>query len=370
MAQRFYIGDWPRAAVPTEEVDCGAELAASSLHWRRQLPKAKLSDEPQGSTVKATIEAPPNVEEADKAGGDPHVSEPKADKSEALPYSPRQVQAATDPGGWADEAQASAREETSRLSWAELHEEEYADIPAAAEVFTMDVNDGEDDHDSPAASEIEPSSNGDDDSGPREASPSTVVAEPISGAQADVNADDARDSQSLTSRTARRRRRRKAKVAEASAASSSASGRCDPLEDAEPPQRLMKDSDAALLMMAALDFAKKGDHEQALVAFARLMHSDVRAQLPIEQLYQAENVRVKFGWQTILHYPLGEVTGGVRGSVQAAHRAALADSMAHVVKAVHYIATTAARRAREQEAPGCTDFSCGSGQTTVNTRLA
>ncbi len=100
MAQHFYIGDHPRAAVPTEEVDCGAELAGGSFSRRRAPPQeAKLSDEPLGSQVEQTDEAPPDVEEADKAGGDPHVSEPTADKREALPFSPRQVQAATDPGG-------------------------------------------------------------------------------------------------------------------------------------------------------------------------------------------------------------------------------------------------------------------------------
>ena len=112
----------------------------------------------------------------------------------------------------------------------------------------------------------------------------------------------------------------------------------------------MKDAEAAVLMQAVLDFRKLGDHEKALEAFARLMLPDPRAQLPTEALYQTEHVRAKAGWQTIIHYPLGEATGGVRASLQEAHRAALADTAEPVFKAVYHIATTTARRVREQEA--------------------
>ncbi len=400
------VGLIPRSSSASQACACGRSVLSSGGHDAETRAVGGISEQPvlQEEKLKDKFEECnryepvvfPPVAEADAAGGGERnsrsgsassLADSGVDNDDALSPSRRSRPATTEEQGRAwDQLQSGDRSNGDKLRcgdpsgvqpstgglqtkpkrWADWVSEPESDEETTKDAIRPDepednvqVRPEEPDAGATRTSSVEPSFNGDVDSGPWEASPpsecsaatntpaiSTAVAEPVtSGVQADANADDAHDSQPLQPRKAGRRRRRKAKVAAASAASSSAPGRCDPMAvEAEPTQRTMTDKEAALLMRATLDFADKDDHEQALAAFARLMQSDVRAQLPIEQLYQVEHGRVKNGWQTTLHLPKATVIGGVRGSVQAAHRAALEDSMKHVVMTVHHIAMTVASK--------------------------
>ena len=403
----FFIGDLVAHAVPTEED--GAELAWPRQHSaRRRLParrpplKGEQKEHISGDQSRTQAE----TAEPDRAGGggggsarrnrssdnaaagehcDAHAEQPQraakiSGSRQAQPPPPphRQVVAATDPAGGAAGGQTSEDTAAQRLKGAELPDAEYPDVredeqakdtrvEMGASVLTPGRLDSENHAVDPAEGVstrwADMCSEQDDSTEMTDAERRQRGAEDAAATTSPGVASTSSVEEQIKEGNRRKGRRRTRRGRRSSG---------DPtVAEAPPTTSTMIDSAEARLMRTALDFAEKGDHELALVAFHRLMQSDVQAQLPRESLFQAEHVRVKHGWQTTLHLAMGkQVSSGVHGSVSAAHREALAESMEYVIKMVHYIATTAARRAREQAASSCEDYSGGCGRTTVNTRLA